>query len=47
MCTLHDLLSSKVRFIDTTSVTGSHSCSGKKTTRTPRVHLVNHNKCMM
>ena len=30
MCTLHDFLSSKVRFIYTNTVTGSHSCSGKK-----------------
>ena len=40
MCTLHDFLSSKVRFIHTCIDTGSHSCSGKKNTRTPRVHLV-------
>ena len=39
MCTLHDFLSSKARFIHTSTVTGSHSCSGKNT-RTPRVHLV-------
>ena len=31
MCSLHDFLSSKIRFIHTsTYVTGSHSCSGKK-----------------
>ena len=36
---LHDFLSSKVRFIHTSTVTGSHSCSGK-TMRTSRVHLV-------
>ena len=30
MCTLHDYLSSKVRFIHTSTVTGSDSCSGKK-----------------
>ena len=30
MCTLHDFLSSKVRFIHTSTVTGSHSCSGEK-----------------
>ena len=30
MCTLHDFLCSKVRFIHTSTVTGSHSCSGKK-----------------
>ena len=30
MCTLHDYLSSKVRFIQTSTVTGSDSCSGKK-----------------
>ena len=30
MCTLHDLLSSKIRFIHTSTVTGSHSCSEKK-----------------
>ena len=29
MCTLHDFLSSKVRFIYTSTVTGSHSCSRK------------------
>ena len=29
MCTLHDFLSSKVRFTDTSTVTGSHSCSEK------------------
>ena len=29
MCTLHDFLSSKVRFIHTSTVTGSHSCSEK------------------
>ena len=29
MCTLHNFLCSKVRFIDTSTVTGSHSCSGK------------------
>ena len=29
MCTLHDFLSSKVRFIHRSTVTGSHSCSGK------------------
>ena len=39
ICTLHDFHSSKVRFIDTSTVTGSHSCS-ERTTRTPRVHLV-------
>ena len=39
MCTLHDFLSSKIRFIHTSTVTESHSSSGK-TTRTPRVHLV-------
>ena len=33
--TLHDFLSSKVRFIHTSTVTGLHSCSGKKL----RVHL--------
>ena len=38
MCTLHDFPSSKVRFIDTSTVTGSHSSSGKATC-TPRVHL--------
>ena len=30
MCTLHDFLSNKIRFIDTSTVSGSHSCSGKK-----------------
>ena len=30
MCTLHDYLSSKVRFIHTSTVTGSDSCSGQK-----------------
>ena len=29
MYTLHDFLSSKIRFIHTSTVTGSHSCSGK------------------
>ena len=29
MCTLHDFLSCKIRFIHTSTVTGSHSCSGK------------------
>ena len=29
MCTLHDFLSSKVRFIHTSTVTGSESCFGK------------------
>ena len=28
--TIHDFLSSKVRLIHTSTVTGSHSCSGKK-----------------
>ena len=36
MCTLHDFLSSKVRFIDTSTVTGSHSCSGKNYAYTSR-----------
>ena len=36
---VHESLSSKVRFIYTSTVTGSDSCSGK-TTRTPSVHLV-------
>ena len=39
MCTLHDILSNKIRFIHTSTVTGSQYCSGK-TTRMPRVHLV-------
>ena len=39
--TIHDFLSSKVRFIHTSTATGSHSCS--ETTRTPRVHLVDRN----
>ena len=30
MCTLHDFLSNRVRFIHTSPVTGSHSCSIKK-----------------
>ena len=30
MCTLHDFLRSKVRFIHTSTVTGSDSCSQKK-----------------
>ena len=30
MCTLHDILSSKIRFIDTSTVTGSDSYSRKK-----------------
>ena len=30
MCTLHDFLSYKIRFIHTSTVTGSHSCSRKK-----------------
>ena len=38
-CTLHDFLSSKVRFIHTSTVTRSYSCSGK-TMRTTRVYLV-------
>ena len=29
MCTLYDFLTSKIRFIHTSTVTGSHSCSGK------------------
>ena len=29
MCTLHDFLNSKVRFIHASTVTGSDSCSGK------------------
>ena len=29
ICTLHDFLSSKARFIDTSTVTESHSCFGK------------------
>ena len=29
MCTLHDFLNSKIRCIHTSTVTGSHSCSGK------------------
>ena len=36
LVTLHDFLSSKVRFTDTSTVTGSHSCSEKKL----RVRLV-------
>ena len=41
-CHVHttDFLSSKVKFIHTSTVTRSHSCY-EKTTRTPRVHLVN------
>ena len=39
MCTLHDFLTGKVRFMHTSNMTRSHSCS-VKTTRTPRVHLV-------
>ena len=39
MCTLHDFLSSKVRFIHTSTATRSQSCPGKKTTRKLRVHL--------
>ena len=39
-CTLYDFLSSKVRCIHTSTVTGSHSGSGQYT-RTPRVHRVN------
>ena len=38
MCTLNDFLSIKVRFIHTSTVTGSDSFSGKNT-RTPRVRL--------
>ena len=41
ICTLHDFLSSNVRFIHTSTVTKSHSCYRKKTTRTPCLHLVN------
>ena len=40
MCTLHDFLNNKIRFVYTSTVTGSHSCSGKKIIRAPRVHLV-------
>ena len=44
MCTLHDFLGSKVRFIHKSTVTRSHSCYEKKTTRTPRVLLVSFRK---
>ena len=39
MCTLRDFLSSKVRFMHTSTVTRSHSCS-EETTLRRRVHLV-------
>ena len=39
MSTLHDFLSSKVKFMYASTVIGSHFCF-EKTTRTPRVHLV-------
>ena len=39
MCTLHNFFSNKDRFIHTSTVTISHSCSGKNT-RTSCVHLV-------
>ena len=39
MCTLHDFLCSKIKFMHTNTVTESHSCS-VKTTHTPRVHLI-------
>ena len=39
ICTLRDFLCSKVRFIHTSTVTGSHSAR-KKTTRTPRINVV-------
>ena len=41
MCTLHDFLGSKVRFIHTSTVIRQHSCPGKNTP-TSRVHLVMH-----
>ena len=40
MCTLHDFLCSKIRYIQASTVNGLHSCSGKNTMRTPCVHLV-------
>ena len=36
MCTLSDFLGSEVRFIHTSTVTGSHSCSRKKYTYASR-----------
>ena len=39
VCTLHNFLWSKARFMHTNTVTGSHSCADK-TTHTPCVHLV-------
>ena len=45
MCTLHDFLSGKVRFMHTSTTTRSESCP-EQTTRTPRVHLAhNVDKC--
>ena len=43
-CHVHttDFLSSKAKFIHTSTVARSHSCYGKKTTRTPPVHLVGY-----
>ena len=41
ICTQHDFLCSKVRFIHTSTVTELHSCS-EKNTRTPRVHFVDN-----
>ena len=36
MCTLYDFLSGKIRFIQTSTVTGSHSCSRKNYAYVPR-----------
>ena len=49
ICTLHDVLSGKFRFTHTSTVPINHLLALKKTTRTPRVHLVTYlqlsNKC--
>ena len=41
LCTLQDFLSSKVRFIHTSTVTRLHSCT-EKNTRALRIHLVTY-----
>ena len=41
MCTLHDFLSRKARFIHKSTVTGSDSCSGKKYAYASRTSCLN------
>ena len=46
MCTLHDFLSSKVRFIHTSTVTRQHSCPGKKYSYVSRASCYAYNASM-